>query len=596
MKSKIFMHITVLLLLIIYFSVLSCRSTTDNVEGEGQTTVKINLLGITEAMDTPLKQAAASRTEGIPTAYVTEIPYNKDYNIVATITPEISSVKTNAQAQASVNPSAWTTTPQTPSTNPIGPNVKYLVMVFDENGNRITAQEKIYDSSNQSDTANQMILNAGKDYTFVAISYNTATAPTFNTAVTNLSDVTNTVSVVSLLDYLYFNSGPLNIIFGQQNYINITFKHINSRVILSVDATAEMGRITAIAANIAGTGSVNLAANGTTTSGTATSYNKSFTFPTLNAQAVTSSSVLVSSAGNAHVINITSVSTNGSPARTDVPAINVPVGTFQKGVSYKVNLSFQATGISIGGLIWARGNLAYDWVNKIYYNRYYPQETGSNYRDTDYWNFGSTETPLVPKKIINGWTDANTAPINQITLPIQDPCKLVAGGKWRMPTVSDFANLGVFKVHNGGDTSGANDGLSATTFAGGTAQPNGNITGNNFPYVYFDGTNEMGGTSVRLRFYAAGRYFGNFTTAQAAAGYQNGDNAVWTASNAQYMASDAMPYLTGADANVRAMVPSIVNGDSSGGNKTFVTRRGQPLDGANWSADDRVPIRCVKNP
>ena len=115
-----------------------------------------------------------------------------------------------------------------------------------------------------------------------------------------------------------------------------------------------------------------------------------FTFPTLNAQAVTSSSVLVSSAGNAHVINIiTSVSTNGSPARTDVPAINVPVGTFQKGVSYKVNLSFQATGISIGGLIWARGIWPMIGVNKIYYNRYYPQETGSNYRNTDYWNFGS---------------------------------------------------------------------------------------------------------------------------------------------------------------------------------------------------------------
>lgn len=570
-------------------AILSCRGTTGNTEEEGQAVVKINLAGIIQASDT-----SVSRSRMVSEVYAIEIPYNKDFNLVATITPEIPAAKINTRTSA--NPSALTITPQLPTTNPIGPNVKYLVMVFDENGNRITAQEKIYDSSNQSDTANQMILNAGKDYTFVAISYNTATAPTFNTAVTNLSDVTNTVSVVSSLDYLYFNSGPLNIIFGQQNYINITFKHINSRVILSVDATGEMGRITAIAANIAGTGSVNLAANGTTTSGTATSYNKSFTFPTLNAQAVTSSSVLVSSAGNAHVINITSVSTNGSPARTDVPAINVPVGTFQKGVSYKVNLSFQATGISIGGLIWARGNLAYDWVNKIYYNRYYPQETGSNYRNTDYWNFGSTETRLVPKKIINGWTDANTAPINQITLPIQDPCKLVAGGKWRMPTVSDFANLGVFKVHNGGDTSGANDGLSATTFAGGTAQPNGNITGNNFPYVYFDGTNEMGGTSVRLRFYAAGRYFGNFTTAQAAAGYQNGDNAVWTASNAQYMASDAMPYLTGADANVRAMVPSIVNGDSSGGNKTFVTRRGQPLDGANWSADDRVPIRCVKNP
>lgn len=50
-------------------------------------------------------------------------------------------------------------------------------MVFDENGNRITAQEKVYDSSNQSNTADQMILNAGKDYTFVAISYNSAITP-----------------------------------------------------------------------------------------------------------------------------------------------------------------------------------------------------------------------------------------------------------------------------------------------------------------------------------------------------------------------------------------------------------------------------------
>ena len=204
MKSKIFTHITVILLFIISFSVLSCRSTTDNVEGEGQTTVKINLLGITEAMDAPIKQASAVKTEGIQIAYVMEVPYNKDYNIVATITPETSSVKTNAQA--SINPTAWTTTPQTPSTNPIAANVKYLVMVFDENGNRITAQEKVYDSSNQSTTANQMTLNAGKNYTFVAISYNTTTAPTFNAAATTFSDVANTIAVDNTSDYLYYNS------------------------------------------------------------------------------------------------------------------------------------------------------------------------------------------------------------------------------------------------------------------------------------------------------------------------------------------------------------------------------------------------------
>ncbi|MEH7889944.1 hypothetical protein [Elizabethkingia meningoseptica] len=579
-----------ILLLMISCMVIACRSSSDNIAGDGETSVKINLVGIMEDVSDPVKIASAgkmSATNNI--AYTAEIPYNDDFSIVATITPEVSAVKANPQA--SLNPQAALP----PTTNPVGANVKYLVMVFDENGNRIVSKEKTYDSTTQSNTANQMVLNAGKNYTFVAVSYNTATAPTFNAAATTLSDVVNTVAVDNATDYLYFNSGPVNIVYGQQNYVNITFSHINSRISLNVDATAEMGRITAIAANVTGTGSVNLSANGTTSSATAANYNKTFTFPVTGAQVLTSNPILISSAGNIHTINITSASVNGAAARTDIPAITVPAGTFKKGISYKVNLSFQATGILVGGLIWARGNLSYDWVNKIYFNRYYPQETGSNYRDTDYWNYGSTETPLVPKKIINGWTDANTAAINQITLPIQDPCKLIAGGKWRMPTVADFTNLGVYNIHYGGDASGTTDGNPTTTFTY-FGQANGNITSNAFSYIYFNGTSETSGNAVRLRFYPAGRYFGNFTTAQAAAGYQNGDNAAWTADSAQYMASDAMPYLTGANANVRAMVPSIVNGDSSGGNKTFATRRGQSGDDGNWSADDRIPIRCVKTP
>lgn len=194
MKSKIFTPIIFIILFVISFSILSCRSTTDNVEAEGQTAVKINLLGIIEASEAPQKQASINRTEMISAAYVAEVPYNKDYNIIATITPEtVSPAKINTQA--SVNPSAWTTTPQTPTTNPIGTNVKYLVMVFDENGNRITAQEKVYDSSTQSNSANQMILNAGKNYTFVAVSYNTTTAPVFNAAATTLNNVANTIAV-----------------------------------------------------------------------------------------------------------------------------------------------------------------------------------------------------------------------------------------------------------------------------------------------------------------------------------------------------------------------------------------------------------------
>ncbi|WP_407480457.1 hypothetical protein [Elizabethkingia miricola] len=596
MKINIYRYITILLILPI---ILSCRGTTDNIEKGGQTIVKINLRGIVQAQDVSI-----NRSKVTPGVYTLEIPYNKDFNLVTTITPEAEATKIGTQA--SVNSSALTITPQPPTTNPIGPNVKYLVMVFDESGNRIAAQEKVYDSSNQSDTANQMILNAGKDYTFVAISYNTATAPTFNTAVTNLSDVTNTVSVASSLDYLYFNSGPLNIIYGQQNYINITFKHINSRVILSMDASAEMGNITAVTAHINGAGSINLSANGVAAAGEQILYDKIFTFPVLNRQVVNSAPILVSSAGSVHIINIISVSLNGGVARTNISPVIIPAGTFRQGVSYTVKLSFQATGVLAAGLIWARGNLAYDWVNKIYYNRYYPQEAGSNYKDTDYWNYATNQgSPLVPKMIINShsdiWNWGNnlyyfTDGINDEStskIPLNDPCRLVAGGKWRMPFLEDFEKLGVYRVHNGGDISSATDGLPTTTLGGGISHANGNITDNNFPYVYFEGTKEITGIITLLRFYKTGRYYGNVTEADRTAGYQNGGNSAYISDAVIYMARDAYNY-DNFSLYRRPYMVVVYNGDRSNGVNTFITQRKAFYH--DWSADDRVPVRCVKNP
>ncbi|WP_454060090.1 hypothetical protein [Elizabethkingia ursingii] len=596
MSISIYRYITAIF---ISFIILSCRGTADNTEEEGQVVVNINLLGIASA-----QEASVNRAMTIPPVYISEVPYNKDFNLITTITPEMPTRKMNTRE--SVNPSAVTVTPQPPTTNPIGANVKYLVMVFDENGNRIIAQEKVYDSTNQSNTANQMILNAGKNYTFVAISYNTITAPTFNAAATTLNNVINTVVVGNTTDYLYFNSGPVNIVYGQQNYINVTFKHVNSSVSLSIDATAEMGRITAITANIAGTGSVNLAANGTTTSGTPTVYDKTFTFPVVNNQLVNSAPVLVSSAGNGHAINLTSVSLNGGVPRADIPSIVIPAGTFLRGISYKVKLSFQSTGIMAGGLIWARGNLAYDWGNKIYYNRYYPQESGSNYKDTDYWNYATDKTnPLAPKMVITSHSDIwnwstnvyyftdGTNENSASKIPLNDPCKLVAGGKWRTPSLTDFENLGVYKIHNGGDINGVTDGQETTVLEGGITHANGNITNNNFPYVYFEGINEMTGINTRLRFYKTGRYYGSVTEADRLAGPQNGGNSPYIANAAIYMASDAYNYEL-LPAHRRPYMAVIYNGERSDGINTFLTQRKSFYH--DWSVDDRVPIRCVKSP
>ncbi|MDV3982165.1 hypothetical protein CMT48_13930 [Elizabethkingia anophelis] len=520
---------------------------------------------------------------------VGEIPYNKEYSIIATLSETPNTNNNKSQTIASSNQMA-----AAPPPTLLGPNVAYTVMAFDANGDLKASQSYTRSTQNQS-----MTLDAGKTYTFIVVSFNSITVPP---ARQRIDDTTDYVMFPNLHDVLYYKI-TMEVKYGQQNYLNVIFKHVGILVKMTVDATAEIGKITAIRqGDITLNGSLSsLSVNDINTNTIVRTkkgvqnyfINTPFQSSEFPNQVVNSTSVVIPS-GNADPANmgfttfrLIGISTNGSVERPDQLKIDIPNNKFEPGKAYSVKFTFQPTGIRVGSLIWARGNLAYDWTNKIYYNRYYPQETGSNYKDTDYWNYGSSETPLVPKKIVPYATDAATDPINAITLPIQDPCKLVAGGKWRMPTVSDFESLGVYKVFNG--NTGAD-----TTFDGGVTQPNGNITATNFPYVYFNGTNEVGGTNTTLRFYKAGRYYGAVTEANRAAGYQNGGNGVWIPDAATYMASDAVPFWTGqADQNIRAEMPVIYSGNQSLGTRTFNTMRGTAQ--RNWSADDRVPIRCVKN-
>lgn len=592
MKLRLFNIICGISLIIVSFSISSCRSSSDPI-GEGkETSVIINLKGVSDASESPLKQASINGI-GDRSSFIAELPYSKDYNIIATITPETSSAKN--MTQAAINPAAWTITPGPSSTTtPLAATVKYLVMVFDENGNRITAQEKIYDASTQSNTTNQMILDAGKNYTFIAVSYNTAVAPTFNASVTTLTDVINTITVDDATDYLYFNSGSFNIVSGQQNYINVNFRHINSRVSINLDAQ-DMGIITAISANISGTGSVNLTANGTTTAGNPTVYNKPLVFPTLGTRIILSNPVLVSSAGNAHTINITSVTVNNSTTRTNIPGLTVPAGVFQKGVNYKVNLSFQSTGILIGSLVWARGNLTYS--NGVYYNRNRPEETGSNYANTDYWNFDS----LLPVTIT---TNNATTPLYN-TANITDPCTKIAGGKWRMPTLQDFTNLGYYNVHSNreakyrnsiaaGDLINPNFAASAYNDIlwgfpiNGAVDPNiSTVIGDansEFVHLFYIGANEISGDIERLKFYKTGYYYGGI--------YQYLPNDYFT-----YMAIDSYANPGTNQTNGIYIYPPNVNYGSvnkTTTNRTFLNDRF--VMGQTFTRDRRMPIRCVKNP
>lgn len=75
---------------------------------------------------------------------------------------------------------------------------------------------------------------------------------------------------------------------------------------------------------------------------------------------------------------------------------------------------------------------------------------------SDTWNGGGNLYYFV-----DGINENSTSKI-----PLNDPCKLVAGGKWRMPSLEDFESLGVYMVHNGGDINGTTDGLPTTTLSG----------------------------------------------------------------------------------------------------------------------------------
>ncbi|MBB6500992.1 hypothetical protein [Pedobacter cryoconitis] len=638
MKPKLFKNHNriAFVVLVMFFGMTSCKRSPDdigNMEGNGQTSVVVKLMGVADDSGTAEDQPSANGKVPASTAgkFVAEVRYNKNYNIVATITPErgsttaVQAATISGNTKSNIATGALVVTPGTSTVTPLGSNIQYLVMVFDQNGNRLIALEKTYNSTTQSD-ASQAIsqLDGGKTYTFVAISNNTTTAPSFGANVQTLNDLTNTISVSSKTDFLYFKSSPMTIVGGKANYINVTFRHVNIRVTLSVDASPELGLISAMQAVIVDPGSVNLAANGTTTAPTSSNAaERFFTFPnTMNTQVVTSSPYMLSPKGTGNYIKIYSATLNGNivsgvtnpnaaPARTDIPQINIPDGTLQGGVQYTIHLSFQSTGIKAGNVIWARGNLAYDWVNNIYFNRYYPEETGSNYMSTDYWNYASyPNQPLVPAKLTKQTSptgsvtyltsDDNNAAYNQVTPITQntalDPCRLVAGGRWRMPTAADYASLGAYAVYNGASVS--------NVFNGGVIQPNGDITGTNHPFIYFFGANETDGSAVRLKFYAGGRYYylvqdntaplipvmnRQYWPTNAPTG------SAWIPDAAVYMISDALPFTwtDAGDQKVKAEMAVIYGGSTANGTNTFLTARGTAQK--NWSADDRCPIRCVRD-
>ncbi|WP_407481826.1 hypothetical protein [Elizabethkingia meningoseptica] len=311
------------------FWMMSCRGADTPIQEGSQNpyNVKINMLGIIDAEQTPAKSASANKT-AISSQAVQNSTIKIDENnyITASLTPQ--NLTTKNKAQASLNPTAITS--GTPTV--LNDLVKYKVAVYDSNGTRVDEKEFSY---TQNDS-NGFMLNGDQNYTFIAYSVN-STSSADTPAVTNGGTLaTATLANVSK-DLMLFKKN-MTVTGNGPNYLDVVLKHQFSQITTILDAR-QVGTITDITSPTISPAksSANLSFNNNTLSyNSDISGGAAISFPTPNSQYVSSSPTQVISPTNANgVLNISSVTIDGISKPVSMNNIKI-----DPGVKYDLRLRF----------------------------------------------------------------------------------------------------------------------------------------------------------------------------------------------------------------------------------------------------------------
>ncbi|MDX8569908.1 hypothetical protein OZ668_18060 [Elizabethkingia sp. HX XZB] len=279
-------------LLLILFAVFSCRSNdSDNkMTAGGTANVSINLQG--EAFDDIADlggQASLTQGVSVSTSAVQrkEIPFNKDFTLVAELSPVSNS--SGKQAQASLGGNLLAATGPTP----LGTGIRYKVVVFRSTGEYVT--ERNYIRGQESSTAD-LNLDGGSNYTFIAysvksqtdlpdVTYTNSSNKTLSTA--SMSGLANTV------DFMYYRK-DMQVSGNQTNYLDVILRHKLSQITTTIDASATGYNITAVTANIdSHYPTYNVPLSTGTPAQTGTAGTAAVTFPTLGTQVVVANPVML---------------------------------------------------------------------------------------------------------------------------------------------------------------------------------------------------------------------------------------------------------------------------------------------------------------
>ena len=453
MKKNTIFRSRITLLFLVMIMVFSCRSNDDVVSGgDKQATLKINLQGIDSGVQNLLGNGAmkmasvGNKNFAAPIEQYSEVAFNKDFKMIATLTPVTSSGRNTAKA--AIGPMA-AAIPAGPQELKIG--TKYRIIVYSADGAWLGVRNYIY-GQDLPEEGNHFPVNVGETLTFVCLSANSDTvSPGFTP--TGGSYAYNDIQVSNAdYDLLLFKK-TIKITEGT-NYLDVVFKHAFSEIITTIN-TAAIGNIEAISdgvvtpnytsANVKMSDYFNtdntVNANNIIWNGSAGSASVSFT-GALPGTVVKATTILRSPVTANGEMIIPSITIAGV-TKTNFKISGSKGLNITPGIRYNLNLTLApASGHDVGGdIIWAPANLIYN--NGNYGFAANQSEFG------DHWYFNAVKPLETAKEVTEAYKLPSDVTGTSVYRIEEDPCAKVTayGGGWRLPTqkeVVDSAGKNVY--------------------------------------------------------------------------------------------------------------------------------------------------------
>ncbi|MEN5378924.1 fimbrillin family protein [Sphingobacterium kitahiroshimense] len=245
----------------------------------------------------------------------------------------------------------------------------YRLVVYDVDGNYVT--EEVYTHGDEGDL-DPLMLDGGSTYTFVAYSLNTDTEPMSINFASGQSIDRSSVRVDGKADMIYFKK-TMMVSAGDDNVLDIKFKHLFSQITTNIDASATGDNIVLVNSGISRhmpTAEVSLMDGTITRSGAVTM--SPVIFSALGTPRVSSEPTMVNSSDNNAEYRIYELKIGSMTKNNITPLTNLEI---IPGVKYNLNLKVIPApdkdeeiewgglpAVRIGGDIWMRHNVGADYT------------------------------------------------------------------------------------------------------------------------------------------------------------------------------------------------------------------------------------------